>query len=430
MRHIRQWALLAAAFTLTAALSGCGAPGGSSGPGAATLRLVVAEHGDRSGNSSKRYWDRLAGEFTHRHPGITVDIDIYDRDEVDEKVAAMVADGRAPDLAQLGGSYAPYAARDKLYNATDVLSTPTQASFVPSLADAGTVRRVQYGLPFAAATRALFYNKKLFARAGLSTPPRTWDELHDDAQALRASGVRTPFSLPLGAEDAQAEALSWILAGGGSGYTDDAGGYTIDTKQNRATFAWLRDKLVGQGLTCKAPAATDREEAYDDFVHGSAAMVNGHPTLMERALENGVDFGTAPLPGRTGPAAETAGVTDWLVAFKQRGHREQLRSFLDFAYRENHVRDYAEQYDLLPVTVPASDAMRAAPEQRAMRPFLDSLDSAVFYPLGSPSWPPVSRELRLTIGEAVTRSGNPTKVLTQIQRKATQAETKSATATP
>ena len=47
-----------------------------------------------------------------------------------------------------------------------------------------------YGLPWVLGTRALFYNKTLFARAGLDStrPPETWDELRDAAAAIQKLG--------------------------------------------------------------------------------------------------------------------------------------------------------------------------------------------------------------------------------------------------
>ena len=97
-------------------------------------------------------------------------------------------------------------------------------------------------MPFAASTRLLFYNKTLFSQAGL-TPPETWDELAADARALKAKGVKFPYALPLGPEEAQAETMQWLLSGG-DGYTDDVGTYSIDSPQNVGTFDWIKDELV------------------------------------------------------------------------------------------------------------------------------------------------------------------------------------------
>ncbi|MEK7329306.1 MAG: extracellular solute-binding protein, partial [Candidatus Eisenbacteria bacterium] len=47
-----------------------------------------------------------------------------------------------------------------------------------------------YGIPWLMGTRALFYNKTLFARAGLDStrPPETWEELRDAAAAIQRLG--------------------------------------------------------------------------------------------------------------------------------------------------------------------------------------------------------------------------------------------------
>ncbi len=177
-----------------------------------TLRLVAADYGDSAANSSEKYWDKLVAAYEKDHPNVTVDVTVLSWNDVDAKVKEMVDAGNAPDMAQIG-AYADYAADDQLYKAGDVLSIPVEADFVGQLADAGKVRGVQYGLPFASSTRLLFYNKTLFEKAGL-TAPTTWAELAADATALKQDGVKYPYALPLGSEEAQAETMQWLLSGG------------------------------------------------------------------------------------------------------------------------------------------------------------------------------------------------------------------------
>lgn len=75
----------------------------------------------------------------------------------------------------------------------------------------------------------------------------------------------------------------WLLSNSG-GYVDDVGLYDIDSAQNIATFSWLRDNLVGKGLTGPvAPGKLDRAKAFEAFTKGEVGMLNGHPTLMEEA---------------------------------------------------------------------------------------------------------------------------------------------------
>ncbi|MEV0640194.1 sugar ABC transporter substrate-binding protein [Streptomyces sp. NPDC050619] len=412
---------VAAALGLTAVLGGCGATGGSGASGGeTTLKLVAADYGDSASNSSQKYWDALVKEYESQHSGVKIDVSVYSWNDVDRKVQEMVDAGKAPDMAQTG-SYAGYADKGLLYSADDLLSIPVQADFVAQLASAGQVKGVQYGIPFAASTRVLFYNKKLFADAGL-TAPKTWDELAADAGALKADGVKYPYALPLGPEEAQAETMQWLLSGGG-GYTETLGTYSIDSRENVDTFNWLKDELVGKGLTGPvAPGKLNRAAAFSAFTNGDVGMVNGHPSLMKMAAKKGVTFGMVPMPGPDGQSKVSMGVADWMTAFKQNGHAEQIGDFLDFVYSEKNVLGFSREYDLLPVTNSASGVMSTAKEDADLKPFLAELPVSELYPVGQTSWARVSADIKQRIGQAVAANGSPAGVLGQLQATAYTAQ--------
>ncbi|MGW2830721.1 ABC transporter substrate-binding protein [Streptomyces sp. NPDC001286] len=406
-----------AALGMTAVLGGCGVTGGS---GDVTLRLVAADYGDSAANSSQKYWDKLVKEYESKHSGVKVDVTVYSWNDVDRKVKEMVDAGKAPDMAQIG-AYADYAAKDELYTADDLLSISTQADFASQLATAGQVKGVQYGMPFAASTRLLFYNKTLFANAGL-TPPKTWKQLAADAAALKARGVKYPYALPLGPEEAQAETMQWMLSGGG-GYTDTVGSYGIDSAQNVATFDWLKDDLVGKGLTGPvAPGNLNRAAAFSAFAKGEVGMLNGHPSLMKIAAKKGVKFGMVPMPGSGGRSSTSMGVADWMMAFKKNGHAQQVGDFLDFVYDEKNVLDFSREYDLLPVTNSASEVMSSDERDADLKPFLDELPQSELYPVGKTSWAAVSAAVKKRIGQAVGANGSPAATLSQLQATASTAE--------
>ncbi|MFH0519249.1 extracellular solute-binding protein [Streptomyces sp. M41] len=406
------------ALGLTVVLGGCGLTGGSD---EVTLKLVAADYGDSGTNTSQKYWDKLAREYEEEHPDVTIDVTVYSWNDVDAKVKGMVAAGDAPDLAQIG-AYADYAAKDLLYSADDLLSIAVQADLVPQLADAGQVNGVQYGIPFASSTRVLFYNKTLFRKAGI-TPPSTWKELAANAEALKAAGVKYPYALPLGPEEAQAETMQWLLSGGG-GYTDaETGTYNIDSAENVATFDWLKNDLVGKGLTGPvAPGELNRADAFSAFAAGDVGMLNGHPSLMQMATKKGVKFGMVPMPGVEGPAKLSMGVADWMMAFKKNGHAEQAGEFLDFVYDKQNVLDFSRRYDLLPVTNSASSEMTGAKQDADLKPFLDQLPLSELYPVGRTSWAAVSAEVKQQIGRTVTAGGNPEAILGQLQSTAARVE--------
>ncbi|MFJ4965793.1 ABC transporter substrate-binding protein [Streptomyces sp. NPDC088729] len=406
-----------AALGMTATLSGCG---GETGSGKVTLELVAADYGTGSANSSEKYWNAVAAGFEKENPDIKVDVNVYSWKDVDREVAEMVKAGKAPDIAQIG-AYADYAKAGKLYSADQMLAIRTQANFLPSLTDAGKVDGSLYGLPFVASTRLLFFNEKLFDQAGLDAP-ETWDDIQSDAAALKQRGVEYPFALPLGPEESQAETLMWLLSGGG-GYTDDVGAYDIDSAENIATFRWLRDNLVGKGLTGPVePGELDRAKAFEAFTKGQVGMLNGHPTLMEDAEAEGVDVGMVPLPGVDGPSEGSMGVADWMMGFKQNGNREAVGKFFDYAYSDENVLTFADQYDLLPVTGSASAAMETDTKHKPLRDFLAALPNSQLYPFGKTSWATASESIKKNIGDAVAPGGSPESVLGAIAAEATQAE--------
>ncbi|EKX60685.1 extracellular solute-binding protein [Streptomyces ipomoeae] len=413
------WTAALSALGLMATLAGCGASE-ANGPGV-TLKLVAADYGDSKENSSQKYWDALVEAYEKDHPRVKIDVTVLSWNDVDREVKKMVAAGEAPDMAQVG-TYADYASAGELYEVDDLLSIPVQANFLGQLANAGKVKRVPYGMPFAASTRVLFYNKKLFADAGITDAPTNWSELAADAEALDKAGVEIPYALPLGPEEAQAETMQWLL-GGGAGYVDDVGTYQFDSDNSVRTFTWLKDELVDKGLTGPtAPAKLNRADAFAAFARGDVGMLGGHPGLMSMAADQGVEYGTAAMPGLDGRTRATMGVTDWMMAFKQNGNREEIGDFLDFVYSDENVLAFSREYDLLPVTASASQTMAADKDDADLTPFLDALPVAELYPVGKTSWAEVSTAVKQRIGKAVAPNAEPRKVLEQLQDVATVAD--------
>ncbi|WP_406447368.1 extracellular solute-binding protein [Streptomyces sp. NBC_01613] len=402
---------------MTAVLGGCGLTGGS---GDVTLKLIAADYGDSAANSSQKYWDGLAKEYESKHSGVKIEVTVYSWNDVDRKVKELVDAGKAPDMAQIG-SYADYADKGLLYTADDLLSITAQADLASQLATAGQVKGVQYGMPFAASTRLLFYNKTLFKQAGL-TPPKTWKQLAADAGVLKARGVKYPYALPLGPEEAQAETMQWLLSGGG-GYTDTVGTYGIDSAQNVDTFTWLKDDLVDKGLTGPvAPGKLNRADAFAAFASGDVGMLDGHPSLMKIAAKKGVKYGMVPMPGVDGESENAMGVADWMMAFKKNGHADQVGDFLDFVYSEKNVLAFSREYDLLPVTTSASEEMSTDKQDADLKPFLDQLPLSELYPVDKTSWAAVAAAVKKRIGQAVAPGGSPAATLAQLESTASTAE--------
>ena len=99
------------------------------------------------------------------------------------------------------------------------------------------------------------------------------------------------------------------------------GKWTINDPKNVETLAFLKDLAVTQKVTQNNPGKTNRADAFDLFKSGKAGMVVGFSPLAAALDKDAkVQYGVAPMPTKGGGAAQTFGVTDYLMAFKKPGN--------------------------------------------------------------------------------------------------------------
>ncbi|MFG1749805.1 extracellular solute-binding protein [Streptosporangium sandarakinum] len=405
---------LAAALALSACGSGGGEGGGEkAADGSVTLKLVAADYGGgpSSPDGGDKFWKGVVDEFQAANPKIKVDVQVINWNDIDKQVATMVQNGQVPDILQTG-DYSGFVKDGLLYKTDEVLSPQTQSDLLTKFADYGKVDGTAYGIPFVSSARALFYNKDLFAKAGISDPPKTWDELKADAEKLKKAGVSQPFGLPLGQEEAQAESFLWFMGNGG-GYKDASGKWTVNSPQNIEAFTFLKG-MVDAGLTTPNPGTKDRKKVWEDFAAGKVGMVNGGPMSIPIFEKGGLtNFGVTPIAGKTGPLDTTLGVMDWIMAFNKNGHKEEIKKFFDFFYSSSAVQKISDTYKLLPVTTSGIEKLSS---DEKLKPFLTALPNATFYPFTDPKWSEVNTQMKQTVGNAVT--GDPAQVLGAIQKVA------------
>ncbi len=265
-------ALASAAALALAACSSSSSSGGSSsaGGGTTTLKLVVADYGTGPSNASAKYWDTIVTAFEKAHPNIKVNVTSIPWTNFDQQVQTMIQNKQYPDITE-GDYFSNYAQDGLLYPASDVLSNP--GNLLPAFKEQGTYSGTQYGMPFTTSSRTLFYNKKLFTQAGITSAPQTWADVETDAAKIKKLGD-VGFGLPLGAEEAQAESLLWMLGDGGGYQT--AGKYTINSAANVSAFTFLKG-LVAAGDTEPNPGTVNRTDLWEQFAQGKIGMINGSP---------------------------------------------------------------------------------------------------------------------------------------------------------
>ncbi len=402
------------ALLLGACDRGSGAKGPGGGGGAASIKVAIADY---SKDHTRPFWQGLADTYT-KQTGVKVELQVIDWNSIDQQISTMIQNNQPPDVLNLN-AFASYARDGLLYSSDEVLSPKTRDDFLPSFARGGEYRGKLYGFPILASARAFFYNKELFARAGIAAPPKTWDEFVQAARKIQALGQGTiGYALPLGPEEAQAEWSIWMWNNGGDWKSGDA--WAINSDKNTATLQFLADLAGKHKVTQVNPGKTNRTDgAFQLFKDGKVGMVMGFGPLAAQLDADGkVQYGVAEMPTNVATAV-TLGVEDYLMAFKKKGNQEAVRKFLDLYYEPGNITRWITAEGFLPVTKAGLAQMSANPK---LAPYLAALPNARLAPTTDPAWDRVKLDVQQTIGLAVQPGGNPKQVLDQLQQRATAAE--------
>jgi raffinose/stachyose/melibiose transport system substrate-binding protein len=143
----------------------------------------------------KSLWTQRAKEFMAKNPNVTIKQTVLENDAYKAKLTTITQSGKAPDLfATWGGGVLKQQidaglVKDISDDVADVLPTFTTAALGAYQFDGKT-----YGLPTDIGAVGFWYNKKLFAKAGITEPPATWSAFLEDVKKLKAAGI-TPIAL-------------------------------------------------------------------------------------------------------------------------------------------------------------------------------------------------------------------------------------------
>ncbi|MBF4993412.1 extracellular solute-binding protein [Arthrobacter gandavensis] len=399
--------LIAVAAAGSLAVSSCGFGGGGGGQdGATTLNMLVPTYSD----GTKALWEGVIKDFEAANEDIDVVLQVESWENIESVLQTKIQAGEAPDIYN-GGAFSAFAEEGLLYPAEEVASEATIGDFQESFAQNEALDGTQYGLPLIASVRALFYNQDLFDEAGVQAPPETWDELYDAAKKISATG--TPgYGMPLGSEEAQGESLIWF-AGNGGGFGDEST-ITVDSPENVEAAEFMK-KMITDGLTQPDPGATQRTPMLNVFAQGQIGMVYALPQTVGQIEEANpeLNYGVAAVPTNTGEPS-TLGVADRLMAFKNDGDKaEAVTKFMDFFFAEDQYVNWVQTEGFLPTTKSGSESMGS---DETLKPFLEMLPSANFYPTTNPAWNATDGAFKSLMGQLEDQDA--AGVLGQIQSKA------------
>ncbi|PXY38251.1 extracellular solute-binding protein [Prauserella flavalba] len=315
-RAHRRFTALTAVAAVSLTLAACGGDGGSDQADAARQ----AAEDPQSVTGTVTWWDtsdatneapafrELVERFEQKYPNIDVDYVNVPFDGADDKfkTAAQAGDG-APDVmrADVGwtptfaalGYLQPLDGTPALKGSDDYLSTPMRSN---------TYEGKTYGVPEVTDTLGLLYNKEHFARAGITEPPKTWDDLRTAARKLEQAipGTTGVFL------NADAYFLLPFIYGQGGDVVDmQSQQISIDSPEVTAAVETVRD-LTAEGTGATDTSANKYTNMLNGFKGGTTSMMINGPwavsdVLTGKAFADPENLGVATVPagpkGQAGP---------------------------------------------------------------------------------------------------------------------------------
>jgi alpha-glucoside transport system substrate-binding protein len=190
----RRFLLLGVFAVLLLAAAACGGGGeeaggeGTTGGGGECGSGTISLMGIWVATEQKSIQAVLDG-FEAKCPDVTVKYNPAG-DNIVTVLATAVQGGNPPDLATIAqpGTIAEYAKRGEI-KPIDFAKDTISQNYTQSAIDLGTIDGKLYSFLFKGANKStVWYNVPVFEDAGVE-PPKTWDELLEGAQTLKASGV-------------------------------------------------------------------------------------------------------------------------------------------------------------------------------------------------------------------------------------------------
>ena len=166
----------------------------------------------------------MTADFMKANPDIKVNLEFVPYEGLRDKTLLSQGAGGGYDVVLFDVIWpAEYATNNVLIDVTDRISADMKSGIMPGAWTTVEYNGKAYGMPWILDTKYLFYNTDMLKQAGIAAPPKTWDELLEQAKTIKDKGI---VEHPIVWSWAQAEAVicdyTMLLASyGGSFLTDD-----------------------------------------------------------------------------------------------------------------------------------------------------------------------------------------------------------------
>lgn len=133
----------------------------------------------------------------------------------------------------------------------------------------------QYGLTYYSDYMAFFYDESKLKKAGISAPPKTWDEVVQQSLQLKKAGIAEyPLMLSMARETWLVEFLSALVFSNGGRFVDDAGNAVMNDPKKGAHQAmqWVVDAVNKHKIVSPACVEIGELNGLKSFTSGNHAF--------------------------------------------------------------------------------------------------------------------------------------------------------------
>lgn len=357
-----------------------------------TSTETTAASGDTQEKVTIEYWqyeypskvaliNELIKQFEEKNPNITVKQTNFPYDQYNEKVATLVPAGKGPDVINLYYGWLPkYVSSGFLqplpesgFSAADI-----ENKYYP-LVNASKIDGSYWAIPTAVRTLALFYNKDLFAKANITEPPTTWEELVEDSLKLTEKDSNGQFVVEGLAWEPGAQLHHWYRDGllpqaGGQDLSEDRRKIEwADTPAGLEAFQYLIDFAVKHKVGTTG-VFTDDVTA---FKTGHAAInIDGSFRLGSLATDApDLNYGIAQLPSYKSKSAPSSYWANAIPAGVTDAKLDASIKFLQFLTSKEVQEQWVDKVGELPAQKEVATQDKYLKDEK-LGPFIQQLDNS------------------------------------------------------
>ena len=318
-------------------------------------------------------WNEAARAFEAKHPGVKVEPQYLENEAYKAKLTTLLQSRDKPAMfySWAGGVLKAQVEAGVIEDLTDRTKGYIE-TLTPSAVAAFTLDGKVYGVPQAITEVGFFYNKELFAKAGVDASKiKTWDDLLGAVKALKGAGI-TPITV--GGADKWPVSFYWsylsLRQGGKPAFEaamkGEAGGFA---GEDFVKAGELFKQLVDLQPFQNGFLGSKHLPAIGQFADGKAAMTLAISVIYNQQRSIAADkkglsddqigwFQFPVVPGGKGAPTDTlGGVVGWVVS---KGAPKETVDFVKaFVSPEVQSRLTAEGF-IIPVVAGADASLKNA----------------------------------------------------------------------